>query len=617
MSSSCKSRIPERVKHSLTALHGPNSRISRVRSPVRSNRCSLFRSRLPLPIRTLAMALVSEMAHQPEVPKPKPRARETETEAVIRSLVRRSIPPAVRGNRTSFRRIQMAHSLPQVASVSLVMKPSASRWENQHQPSQNQQLQPPNQPGSTEPTDRTEDDEISAKSLLELVAGKWQPDMQTMRFLCSDHRLINVPSRLMNRHSVVMDRLEALEQPIELRAIRSVTLLRVVMWMHQKSLSGEVPTSSDDADKQSCICDNQSNAKGNGNENEETNTSTMENDMYSDSGSEDSDDSSTEVSESTQEIVTSTTETIESIKYQICRGYTRSRYESTDSTLIRNRIHRPYSRGGLESDDENICENYENAENLRYRKLNGYTEGGNSKLNANGSGSDKESAITNRYASSQQDRFLISPKDSGIFRENSGRNNHNGMENGKEKGYIEGELSEHITFRNSSSQKKPNLSHSNVNVNVNLSEKTGMTLCAQKVAPNVGQNQRSEPSSWEQRLLGSELYQLVELILAAHYLGINALTLLATHHFGELMAQRTRSERCLMLRIRNHLAGVRQTLDTHRPLIREIVTQAEAASNWMRHRRTTGGPFLSPMEPPLLLANNRHRHHQNCFHTRM
>ncbi|KAH8356508.1 hypothetical protein KR084_003550, partial [Drosophila pseudotakahashii] len=610
MSSSCKSRIPERVKHSLTALHGPNSRISRARSLVRSNRCALFRSRLPLPIRTLALALVSEIVKQPEVPKPRPRepARETEreTDAVIRSLVRRSIPPAVRGNRTSFRRIQLAHSLPQMASVSLVMKP-ASRWESQqNQPNPNQQLPPP--PLFAAQEDRLGDDEISARSLLELVAGKWQPDMQTMRFLCSDHRLINVPSRLMNRHSVLMNCLEALEQPIELRSIRSVTLLRVVMWMHQKSLSGEMPTSSDDADKQSCICDNQENG------NEETNTTTMEYDMcdeYSDSESESTDDSSTEFSESTQEIVTSTTETIESIRNQICSGYTRSRYESTDSTLkterIRNRIYGPYSRGGLGSDDENICENYENAENLKYRKLNGYTEGAyenhmlnyfrsgsvreekvgrltsNSKLNranGNGSGSDKENVITNRYANSQQDRFQISPKDSGIFRENSGKNNHYGMENGKEKGYIEGELSEHI-FRTTSSQRKPNLSHRNVSVNVNLSEKASVTAnrreaseCEEKLAPNVGQNQiPSEPTSWEQQLLGSELYQLVELILAAHYMGIDGLTLLATQHFGQLMAQRTRSERCLMLRIRTHLAGVRQTLDTHRPPIRDKVTQ--------------------------------------------
>ncbi|XP_037727368.1 uncharacterized protein LOC119558174 [Drosophila subpulchrella] len=708
MSTSFKSRIPERVKHSLTALHGPNSRVTRSRSIARPNRCTLYRSKLPLPIRMLtalvrevppeaaaAAAATSSSSRRPET--------ERETEAVIRSLVRCSIPPAVRGNRTSFRRIQLAHCSPQVASVSLTMKPQ-NRWQNASA------LSPPQKPHTVQQPvapvvvkrKRTEDEVVSAKSLIELVAGKWQPDMKMMRFLCSDHRLINVPSRLMYRYSEIMCHLEMEEQPIELRAIRSVTLLRVVMWMHQKSLNGngEVLTAGLE---QSCICANQE--KGNGNENNTENSceiteNIQENDAsitinaqsiinqmfnaYSDSEDETT-ESSSESSESSEE-----NDSADSIDFEMSNGYRKYGYQNTKNSCKRterlhNRIVKVYNKRGYKT-AENSCENYENAENVIYKKLNGYTEGGNEKVencilndickiadlangmhfrnagnitsntgntqmkartgndfntesgneqNANGSCSDKENTIHNIYENNSQDRFVISPKNTGIFRENSG----NGIENGKEKGTIEGSsLSENI-FRTSG---KPNFSEINLNGNGNANENRNASEQKVPIVENL-KSEASELSSWEQRLLGSELYQLVELILAAHYLGVDSLTLLATHHFGELMAQRTRTERCIMLKIRTHLAGVRQTLDNHRPRIQEIMTQerypnpnpnhlrpqrespAFAAVNKelllgpnkmsrIRSARRTEGPCAIETSTPL--CSNRHRHHQNCFHTR-
>jgi len=699
MSTSFKSRIPERVKHSLTALHGPNSRVSRSRSIARPNRCTMYRSKLPLPIRMLTALVREEPPEAVAAATTRPET-ERETEAVIRSLVRRSIPPAVRGNRTSFRRIQLAHSSPQVASVSLTMKPQI-RWQNASA------LSPPQKPHTVQlpvpkvvKRKRPEDEVVSAKSLIELVAGKWQPEMKMMRFLCSDHRLINVPSRLMYRYSEVMCSLEVEEQPIELRAIRSVTLLRVVMWMHQKSLNGNGELLSAGLE-QSCICADQSIAQekenGNGNENENTENSceitenTQENDAsiiintesiinqmfdaYSDSEEETTEDSS-ESSENSEE-----NDSAESIDFEMSNGYRKYGYENTKNSCerterMRNRIFKVYNKRRY-ANAENSCENYENAENLIYKKLNGYTEGGNEKLencilsdickmtdlangmhfrnagnitsntgntqmkprtgndfnkvggnepNANGNGSDKENTINNVYGNHSQDRFVISPTNTGIFRESSG----NGIENGKEKGTIEGSsLSENI-FRTSG---KPNFSEINLNGNGNENRNAS----EQKV-PNVEnlRSEASELSSWEQRLLGSELYQLVELILAAHYLGVDSLTLLATQHFGELMAQRTRTERCLMLKIHTHLAGVRQTLDTHRPRIREIMTQEKNQNHLRPQRRSpafaavikapikissmrssqrTGGPCAieTPTTP---LCSNRHRHHQNCFYSR-
>ncbi|XP_016963728.1 uncharacterized protein LOC108033694 [Drosophila biarmipes] len=715
MSTSFKSRIPERVKHSLTALHGPLSRVSRSGSIARPNvRGTMYRSKLPLPIRMLT-ALVREVPPEAVVAADSRRPEtEKETEAVIRSLVRRSIPPAVRGNRTSFRRIQLAHSSPQVASVSLTMAPT-NRWQNASALSPHQKphtVQPP--VAQVEQRHRPEDEVVSARGLIELVAGKWQPEMKMTRFLCSDHRLINVPSRLMYRYSEVMCHLEVEEQPIELRAIRSVTLLRLVMWMHQKSLSesesgngnGNVEPLLTAGREQGCICADQSiaqeqgngNGSGNGNENTENSCEIIENTQENDasmdinaesiisemfdaySGSEDeTPENSSESSEST--------EAYESVDFEIRNGYenAKSSCERTEQRLF-NRIFKVYNQSGY-GDAENSGKNCENAENVIYKKTTDYTEGnagnamvescilhdickmanfangmrfrsagnitsntgntqtkartGNdlrkesgSEQNANSCGSGGENTRNIVFGNNSQDRFVFTPKTVGIFRENSG----NGDENGKEKGTVEGScLSENI-FRTSG---KPNFSEINQNGNGNENANANDSGNASEQRVPIVESSGGELSSWEQRLLGGELYHLVELILAAHYLGVDSLTLLATHHFGELMAQRTRTEMSLMLKIRTHLAGVRQTLDNHRPRIREILTQESPAKQTNHLRPQQGSPAFSAVnkelesgpnrlssirsarraaapcaiESPAPLCSNRHRHHQNCFHS--
>ncbi|EDW48947.1 GM11529 [Drosophila sechellia] len=363
MSSRFKSRIPERVRNSLTVLDGPNSRISRIRDAAQPNRSSLNRSHMPLPISNTLSALV-----KPVSPKAVFKKTLTEEEAVIRSLVRRSKPLAVRGNRTSFRRIQLAHAAP-IGDSSVLLKATDSFC------SADFRLQKPIKEAI--PPDPEEDPAASrtAKSLLDLVAGRRQPGMEQMRFLCSDHRLINVPTSLMYRHSRIMSHLEMEVQPIPLRSIRSVTLLRVIMWMHKKTLcsNGTEKVAEAKPTVETCISDIH---EGNGYASSET---------------------SCQISEITQ--------------------------------------------GDNANDDQCVAD-------------------------------------------------------------------------------------------------------------LNEMKRSSYLLC-----------------SWEERLLGNELYQLVEIILASHYLGIESLTMNAIHHFCELMAQRTRSECCLMLRIKTRLAG-----DNHCPLIRESLS---------------------------------------------
>ncbi|KAH8309685.1 hypothetical protein KR067_010763 [Drosophila pandora] len=71
--------------------------------------------------------------------------------------------------------------------------------------------------------------------------------------------------------------------------------------------------------------------------------------------------------------------------------------------------------------------------------------------------------------------------------------------------------------------------------------------------------------------MGGELTGLVELILAAHYLGIDTLTSHAINYFNDLMDERSRSEMLMMLKISDCLTEVRHSMEKHRPLLAEIM----------------------------------------------
>ncbi|XP_016985482.2 LOW QUALITY PROTEIN: uncharacterized protein LOC108049007 [Drosophila rhopaloa] len=734
MSSSHKSMIPQRVKHSLTALHGPNSRVSRSRSTCRPYRFSLYRSRLPLPIGTLA-ALVEARSRRDALVK-------VEAEAVIRSLVRRSMPPAVRGNRTSFRRIQLAHSSPTVASVALEMKPRM-RWSHWNQ-NQQRQRQGTEAEGEADRPRRRTTDRKSPRSLLELVAGKRQPDMQLLRFLCSDHRLINVPCRLIYRHSEVMRQREGVEQPIELRAIRSATLLRVIMWMHQQSGTGngnsEGAGDREQATKNSlatekgiiqetCIAKSgmiESNGSGNGSsknscenssENTQNDGTVTQNDgtVTQNDGTVTQNDGTVTQNDGTvtQNDGTVTNDNKESAKNKSWNDCSKSGNESDanscencentspngNAECRKNQICIGYNKSG--NDKGIICETKDIA-NAGYGCGNEMTEceeesGGkvttdsgktwikamwlnNESSNESGSGtetdtdfikynhnvSDEEisgsseednsddSTLINEYSGYSSEstlyQFVNTAKDhkTTISNEISG----NGIENGKQK--VINACETINEKRGVCTSGQPNLSDRNGN------ESNKRERCKERSESDVENHPEVNAkrtatgfriSSWEERLLGSELRQLVELILAAKYLGIDTLTLHAAHYFGELMSQRTRLELRHMLRISACLAEVRQALDKHRTLIREVMssqansrvhtqlhghyparstpanreqldtnfTPGETRTSTIRRqrcgRRFSGGHLAS--EPMAPLCATRHRHHQQCFHSRI
>lgn len=106
--------------------------------------------------------------------------------------------PCVRGNRTAFRRIQLAHSSPSVVHSVLDM----SRCKMPPTPEQTSPLQQP-------------------KKLKEL------------RFLCSDQQIVTVSCCLMFRYTEELRPFREEDLPIELPSIRSETLLRAISWMRQ------------------------------------------------------------------------------------------------------------------------------------------------------------------------------------------------------------------------------------------------------------------------------------------------------------------------------------------------------------------------------------------------
>lgn len=92
------------------------------------------------------------------------------------------------------------------------------------------------------------------------------------------------------------------------------------------------------------------------------------------------------------------------------------------------------------------------------------------------------------------------------------------------------------------------------------------------IIENIAENATgTDTANWEERLMGGELTGLVELILAAHYLGIDTLTSHAINYFNDLMDERSRSEMLMMLKISDCLTEVRHSMEKHRPLLSEIM----------------------------------------------
>ncbi|XP_023031213.1 uncharacterized protein LOC111518508 [Drosophila willistoni] len=106
--------------------------------------------------------------------------------------------------------------------------------------------------------------------------------------------------------------------------------------------------------------------------------------------------------------------------------------------------------------------------------------------------------------------------------------------------------------------------------------------------------------TWDESFLAEGgLSQLVELILACNYLGVDPLLTHATHYFDQLMAQRCQAEQLL-------LSGISQILtEVHDSKI--INRQAAAPSS---------SQSLVPMEPILVPKQTTFRHHQ-CYHKRI
>ncbi|XP_039496979.1 uncharacterized protein LOC120455140 [Drosophila santomea] len=679
MSSSFKSRIPERVRHSLTALNGPHSG-----EVARPNRCSLNRSQLPLPISKTLNALVKQTQTQTPAKvvckKPEPEAQtEAETEALIRSLVLRSRPPAVRGNRTSFRRIQLAHGSP-VASASLLMK-SPSTYSNANSRLQKPiTVASPAAPKKDVNGDHTKDNLPSAKDLLELVAGKWQPDMEQMRFLCSDHCLINVPSPLMYCHSEVMRQLEVEKQPIELWSIRSVTLLRVIMWMHQKTLSGNGTENCAVAPptvEELSLC---ASPEGNGStksenscqlsENPQDNSQSMVNSICqihgekikhscmktlnkSESGkSQIGNDYNTtlrnEVNENSRESNENTNQSNESLDKNA--GNTCTQTSDTKKSFDNNEQSQENYK--VECATDTICNGYKRCENEKTENCtipNDNLENGEKKI-INSENTENKNRLSLKKGDKKDANLNGSSQDYSVISEQNikiGNENSTGIETCEEGQSIEGESSylgsaDENQFREKAMQNFDGVKESNENRCTGDNGNDKGDQCVNNI--NGMKHSSFLLCSWEERLLGSELYQLVELILAAHYLGIESLTLNAIQHFDELMAQRTRSECCLMLRIKTRLAGERQ-LENHRPLTRgetlsqgrhrnyqeadraEIRKQHFDPNNRIarmpRQQRSNGRPTggggvgggvggrLNAIDMP------RHRHHQYCFQSRI
>ncbi|XP_068159289.1 alpha-protein kinase 1 isoform X2 [Drosophila tropicalis] len=100
--------------------------------------------------------------------------------------------------------------------------------------------------------------------------------------------------------------------------------------------------------------------------------------------------------------------------------------------------------------------------------------------------------------------------------------------------------------------------------------------------------------TWDESFLAEGgLSQLVELILACNYLGVDPLLTHATHYFGQLMVQRCQAEQLL-------LSGISQ-----------ILTEVHDSKIINRHvPAPSSSPSLVPMETILVPKQTTFRHHQ-------
>ncbi|KAH8293317.1 hypothetical protein KR018_000374 [Drosophila ironensis] len=103
-------------------------------------------------------------------------------------------------------------------------------------------------------------------------------------------------------------------------------------------------------------------------------------------------------------------------------------------------------------------------------------------------------------------------------------------------------------------------------------------LSTNRKEPLIGRKRRAsdlKALECEGRLLGEELCDLVQLILAAHHLGIGTLGRYASHYLNDLMDQRSRSELSLLISISDCLSDLRESLVKNRPLVDELVNKAK------------------------------------------
>ncbi|KAH8374180.1 hypothetical protein KR200_006883 [Drosophila serrata] len=116
----------------------------------------------------------------------------------------------VRGNRTAYRRIQMAHSSPSVVNSLLDMS-----WCRLPLVPDPQQL-------------------LLQQQQQQLLAKPKR--LKQLHFLCSDQLVITVSCVLMFRYTEVLRPFREEDLPIKLPSIRSETLLRAISWMRQHKM---------------------------------------------------------------------------------------------------------------------------------------------------------------------------------------------------------------------------------------------------------------------------------------------------------------------------------------------------------------------------------------------
>ncbi|XP_017133388.1 uncharacterized protein LOC108149978 [Drosophila elegans] len=473
---------------------------------------------------------------------------------------------AVRGNRTSIRRIQLAHSCsPTVASASLETKPKVGALKKQQLVPRKEVGDNDNANGNDNSNDNDagisegkDNDLISLRTLLDLVGGKIrQTDIKFLRFLCNDHRIIYVPCRLIYRHSEMMRQRRTVEQPIKLQSISSTTLIRVIVWMHQQS---EMEMASAIGGKRCANNDNtigkcemiasqwEKESKGDGNTNAKNNRENRS-EYTQNYGSSKKRKYATPPNKTNDKI------TIKKRKIandQRCSGcHTSTNYNNSEKTS-------PVETAeNMKNPMCNVCNNGGNGKTVRTLE-NIISETKEASECENETNECKEANSKNMHISKSQNKQRANGSESGKVTISGNCEQDNSVEK-----LNENENTGCSLF----AIKAKNTKISNQNLTIDA--KPGADLDAKKNVSGFGL------SLWEERFLGSELCQLMELILAAHCLGVDALTSLAANYLNELMAQSTRSELSTMLQVSTRLAEVRRTVENHRPLITEILSQVD------------------------------------------